>query len=291
MFADVLLSNVLWVEIRCFSCHIEWEPSIHLLPFNPCTGSRGSPRAYPSWHWAKGRVHPGQVNRSLHGFCENLIPKFTVIPMSTYIWLYIGPNSSLCVWTESFVSRWKLACQFLASKKRTRLINSSFVISTWHDSGPVLAHPVMSSLQFYAAVGQIKKRSCACVLQSALTCLHPCADLTAAGSTHGVRQFAQYADTSCHGRGWKVWTNIACQSQKNREERGGGKNKKKKTKQLTSRSFGCADKQSHGASANEIWGAWAALPGEVTQGRERKGANWTAVSGAQVSAWPRHLWE
>lgn len=98
-----------------------------------------------------------------------------------------------------------------------------------------------------------------CVLQSAPTCLHPCADLTTVGSTQGVRQVTQYADTSCHGRGWKVWTNIACQSQKT------GRRGKK---QLISRSSGCADKQSHGASANEIWGAWAALPGKVTQGRE-----------------------
>lgn len=58
--------------------------------------------------------------------------------------------------------------------------------------------------------------SCSCVvfvLQSSPTCLHLCADLSTAHSTHGVRQVTQYADSSCHGRGWNVWINIVCQRQ------------------------------------------------------------------------------
>lgn len=39
-------------------------------------------------------------------------------------------------------------------------------------------------------------------------------------------------------------------------------------KQLTSQSFGCADKQSQSAHTSEICGAWAALPGKIAQGRE-----------------------
>lgn len=61
-------------------------------------------------------------------------------------------------------------------------------------------------------------------------------------------------------------------------------------KQLTSQSFGCADKQSQGAHTSEICGAWAALPGKIAQGRG-KCANWATMSAAHVSVWPLHLWE
>lgn len=42
------------------------HPSIIIITAYPIQGHRRA-GAYPSWHWAKGRAHPGQVASSLHG--------------------------------------------------------------------------------------------------------------------------------------------------------------------------------------------------------------------------------
>lgn len=50
--------------------------------------------------------------------------------------------------------------------------------------------------------------------------------------------------------------------------------KKGKKNQLTITSFVCADNaNSEGVHTNEIWGAGAALPGRITQGKDGKCAN------------------
>lgn len=102
---------------------------------------------------------------------------------------------------------------------------------------------------------------CSCVvvvLQSSPTCLHLCADLFTAGSTHGVRKVTQYADTSCHGRGWKVWINIVCQKQMKKKGGGGGETAYE-PKLINSHKVYTQMRYEERE---------AALPGKITQGRE-----------------------
>jgi len=48
------------------------DPSIHFLnPLNPIQG-RGGAGAYPSCHWARGGVHPGQVTSPSQGHTESI---------------------------------------------------------------------------------------------------------------------------------------------------------------------------------------------------------------------------
>lgn len=110
------------------------------------------------------------------------------------------------------------------------------------------------------------------------TCLHLYADPSTADSTRGVRQLTQYADTSCHGRSWKVWTNITYQSQQI-----GGKYSLQARALVVLTVTRCTHKW-------DMWSvssvAWQDSP------RERgKCANWATMSAAHVSVWPLHLWE